>query len=171
MSDLASHLRPPLRGHLRPWLAALGLVAVAGWMAMQALAEHDAASKTEQAYIRLQTANKSKTVPKVDRAKGEKLKRWDELRKERAFAWTPIFQAVERSASEGIELLEFRPEKTTGYLALRGEARDQAALVDFLNNIALQAPFEHSHLTYQALRSRGQLQTIEFEIRASLRAM
>jgi hypothetical protein len=171
MNDLATHLRPPVRGHLPQLLVALGLVAVAGWMAMQGLSEHDAASKTEEAYRRLQTVSKSKTVPKVDRAKGENLKRWDELRKERAFAWTPIFQAVERSAGEQIELLEFRPEKVTGYIALRGEARDQAALVEFLDNVALQAPFERTHLTYQALRSRGQLQTIEFEIRASLRAM
>jgi hypothetical protein len=171
MSDLVGYLRPPARSYLRVWCVIVALAAAAAWLSAQALAEYEAVSTAEQAYARLLIASRAKPVRKVDRAQGETLKRWEELRKERAFAWTPIFLAVERSASEDIELLEFRPEKATGYLVMRGEARDHQALVVFLNNIALQAPFERVHLTYQSPRDRGAVKTIEFGISASLHAM
>ncbi len=96
------------------------------------------------------------------------LKRWALLQKERNFPWTSIFLAVERTSSTDIELLEFKPDKLNRNIALSGEARNMKALVIYLAELSKQPALKNVYLMHQQTVQRDSLETVSFEVRATL---
>ncbi len=107
-------------------------------------------------------------APTASRLEQEALKRWAQLKIEREFPWPPVFLAVERVASPDIELLEFKPDKINRRIALRGEARNRKALIVYLGALAAQTGLSNVYLTHQQTVARDTLETIAFEIKATL---
>ena len=168
MEDLSHYLR--LRPRHRHWVlgGAGSLLLLAGWLTVQTFAAHAASEAAlEQAEV-LRAARVKRPPPKLSLSDLDLRKRWTAMQAEREFAWKPVFTALERAASPEIELLEFDPDKVSRQLTLSGEARDERALVAFLDALAAQPLFSHVHLTHQQKKVRDRLLTITFELKATL---
>ncbi|OEZ54895.1 PilN domain-containing protein [Duganella sp. HH105] len=169
MELMSRYLKPRPR-MVWPVIGAAALVACAGaWFAFLALQEHEARASTLLRVAALHAAQVRPPTPMPTKAETELQKQWAILKDERDFSWSPLFSALGKASSTDIELLEFQPDKVNRRLTLRGEAKDQAALLAFVDALAEQAVFKHVHLTHQKSRRRDRLQTVVFEIKAGVR--
>lgn len=168
MDDLSSLLRPRPRRMWMPLGAAALSLTLAAWLGTLAYQEHEEAMLTARRVERARTARAVRPPPKLRPGEQEEQKRWAALNAERAFAWAPVFAAVERAASPEVELLEFQPEKEQRRISLQGEARNREALTAFLQALARQPVFRNVHLRHQEKRTRDRLETVQFEISAAI---
>jgi len=168
MDNLIRILTP--RSRIALPLLALSIVTVglSVWLAILGFRAHGdkAAMTAHAAQLRAISVEKPKVEP--TKAELEETKQWGLLQKERNFTWAPLFSAVEKASSQDIELLEFQPEKANRSLLLRGEARDDAALLEFVDALADQPVLSHVHITHRKIRHRDRLITIIFEIKANI---
>lgn len=168
MADLSRYLRPHSHSSRWIWAAVLLLVGMAAWLAAQAYEFHtqvlEMQARVEKLLVQQAALAKSKPTPK----ELDEQKRWTALKLERDFPWQRVFKAVERANSKDIELLEFQPDKRNRIIVLRGEARDFAAIVSYLDRLALQAGLSEVHLLHQQNVMRDRLETVAFEIKATL---
>lgn len=168
MTDLDHYLRPrpllPAFAWLFPALLAAGSVAlaIAGFVESDKLVQLNARNSDLLA-MRL-----VKPAPKPRPVDVEQQKRWVELRQERDFPWQKVFASVERADRPNIELLEFKPDKRNHLVVLRGEARDAAALTAYLETLASDADLDKVYLVHRQNAIREKLQTVTFEIKATL---
>lgn len=168
MRELVRYLEPRPRGRLVLWGGSLALLLAAAGLGIAAgQAYTDAAAATESAE-RLRIALRPKPVPQPSRSEQEMARRWASLESERAFAWYPIFLAIEQASSDDIELLEFSPDKAGRRLVLRGEARDLAALFRYVEALSSQQPFYQVYLAQQKHLTTGALKTVSFEVRMQI---
>lgn len=169
MTELDHYLRPRPTLSAFFWLfptvlAAGGLAfAIAGFIESDRLVELKARNDD------LNAARLVKRAPKPRPADTEQQKRWAELRQERDFPWQKIFASVERADRSNIELLDFKPDKHNHRIVLRGEARDAGALTAYLEALASDADLDRVYLAHRQFATREKLQTVTFEIKASLR--
>lgn len=169
MTKLNVYLQPVRQ---RPWwiyLGAITLVAVSLWAANYA---YTTSMVTQLTFARLEKQERQRTAAlptKPTRAQIEEEKLWEQLALERDFDWQSLFVALQNANHQGIELLEFRPEKRQGVIVLRGEAKSVFDLSAYLQKISEQPAFVQIYLTKQDLRAHGQLETIGFEIRGNLK--
>lgn len=166
--NLSSYLRPRVSvGLPMLLLATLLSTGAAGvlWMALQQNADGAMLSR-QIASARAATA--VRPLPALSKTEVDQNKRWAELQKERDFAWTPLFNALEAAGNPDIELLEFRPDKPGSTVVLRGEARDEAALLDFMERLAGSPILKRVLLSHRKIRKRDRLVTVAFELKAQL---
>jgi len=90
---------------------------------------------------------------------------WQALSAEIAFPWRDFFQAVERTGNIDIELLEMSPDRVRRQLVLRGEARNNAVLIKYVKALATQPSLRDVLIERVQKIERGNLLTIEFEIK------
>lgn len=168
MADLSPYLFP--RQHSPRWLLAsvLVLACLTVWFGFQAYQFHTQTTEMQARVekLRLRQARLAKAKPTQKEL--EEQKRWTALKQERDFPWERIFKAVERASSKDIELLELQPDKRNRIIVLRGEARDLAALVSYLERLALQTGLSDVHLVHQQNVARDRLETVSFEMKATL---
>ena len=169
MRDPQGFLEPRPRWRAALWAAVLALLALSVALADSAWQNHMQAKSREEGIARMRMAAQPKPIPKPSRAELEMQKRWANMESERAFAWYPIFRALEAANSEDIELLEFAPDKAGRRLVLRGEARDLAALFAYVRTLSEQPAFRQLYLAHQKVESVGTLTTVAFELRAQLK--
>jgi hypothetical protein len=165
MSDHSKYLVPRKRASWL-WLTAGLLIAAAIGLSIEALHKWDEAEAVRQQVAKLSVPRPA--PPKPSRAELDMKARWAALRQERSFRWYPLFSALEGASSEDIELLEFQPEKATGQLILRGEARTVDALFDYVQNLSRQPAFANAVLLRQKKKQRDSMTVITFEIQATL---
>ena len=162
------YLQPPARFTWAGFGACAALVCCAigaGWEARRLFA---ADAVLAQRIAKVSTETAIAPTPSPSKIEIEHRKRWMELQAERNFAWSPLFVALERAGNTDIELLEFHPDKSNGTVLLRGEAKDEAALLDFVEALALNPVFRHVYLSHQKNRQRDRLITVAFELKAVL---
>lgn len=168
VKNLVAYTRP--RAQVAPWVAVLATLSIvaaaaAGWL-VWGQEQAGAALRQQLAVARAATA--VKPAPSLSKAEVEQAKRWSELQKERDFDWTRLFNALEMAGGPDIELLEFRPDKTGSTVVLRGEAKDEAALLDFMERLAGSKALKQVFLSHRKIRKRDRLVTLVFEIKASI---
>jgi hypothetical protein len=168
MSDAARYLQPRNRYRTAVWGLAFILLAGAAWLLQEALLQHERQQDAQQQVERLRASLRPKPVPKPSRSELDIQRRWAALQSERAFDWYPIFSALEQADSNDIELLEFAPDKTGRKLVLRGEARDVAALLSYVENLTEQPAFSQVYLSHHKSKASSSPQTVAFEVRAAL---
>ena len=168
MDALSRYLNPPLRHGRLLWALSIVLLSIACWFAVEAHRQHQRAERAMARNATLLSAQAQTSAPTLSRPEREDQKRWAALRDERNFAWEPLFRAVERAANPDIELLEFRPDKNSRRVEMRGRARDRQALIAFLGTLAAQGSFRNVHLAHQQATARGGLETVAFTIKATL---
>jgi hypothetical protein len=168
MLEPQRYLKPRTRWRGALWAAAFTLLVVALALTFLAWENYTLAQSHEYSIARLRAASKPQPVVKPSRAELDAQKRWASLELERAFAWYPVFLALEAANSDGIELLEFSPDKQARRLVLRGEARDIASLFNYVQALSAQPPFRQVYLAQQRMKVTGALTTVAFEIRAQL---
>lgn len=168
MDIIPHYLRPPIRQSRPLWFAIITAAGISLALGAQAYQQYQ---RAEQATLRNQEllAAKAQTiVPLPSSVDLDKQKRWAALKVERDFAWEPLFHAVEQAANSDIELLEFQPEKNSRHMTLRGEARDRKALTTFIAALAAPRSLGNVHLVHQQTMTRDRLETVSFEIKATL---
>lgn len=168
MDQLNQYLRPPTAA-LRALIVSAGIVGLlATALGYYALQTRAVAIATEGRLERRSALQLVKPVEKKSVAVLETQKKWASLRAERDFSWPEVFAAVEKAGNPEIELLAFRPDKGSRMVLLGGEARDQKALLMFINALAEQANLNNVHLTLQQRKKRDRIETVVFEIRAQI---
>lgn len=169
MNSPEHYLRPRPRLPASLWLLPLGLLAASLALGMHGIAASSSLASLQAHHDALASAQSIKPVPPARPADVELQKRWKELLAERDFPWQGVFAAVERADRTSIELLEFQPDKRTGRIVLRGEARDLDALTGYLEALSGDPSLDTVHLVHRQLIARNALQTVGFEIKARLR--
>lgn len=168
MRDYRQLLRPRSGGARWVWSLVIALLAAAGWMSSLAVQRGQYAHRL-QTSLEVARARLARPAPaRPNRVAVDTQRRWEVLAAERAFAWYPVFRALEQASSPDIELLEFLPDKANRRLALRGEARSMAGLTGYLVALNAQAPLAEVYLAHQKNVSRAGMSIVSFEIRARL---
>jgi hypothetical protein len=144
------------------------LICLAVWLGLMAQRRQAENQAVQTRIEQLQARQAALAAAKPTRTEIDLQKRWTTVKLERDFPWVKVFQAVERASSKDIELLEFQPDKRNRLIVLRGEAKDQTALVSYLESLAMQASLANVHLLHQETVTRNRLETISFEIKATL---
>ncbi len=168
MDQLNFVIQPPGRTPYILWCGAAIMVAAATWIASQSIELAERESTAERTMAILRADQNRKPPPKKSRTVLEQQKRWADLAIERSFPWSRLFASVEKSVSADVELHELIPDKVSRQLFLRGEARDRAALIEFIDALSAQPMLVNVHLTSQDRKQRDRLETVEFEIKARL---
>jgi hypothetical protein len=170
-NHLDNYLVP--RSHVSAWAWALPLLLAGVAVSVAVLLSQESArlERVSEKNVMLERIRLENAAPvaKPTPADTERQRRWQELRADRDFPWNRVFQAVEGADRSTIELLEFRPDKRNRRVVLRGEARDRDALVAYIQGLSEQPKLVKVHLLHMQAKRRERLETIEFEIKASIR--
>lgn len=161
-------LRPRSRRAVLVWLVAAVFCATSAWLGWDAYERHQALETFQRELVRLRALHRVPPPPKLSREDRERAKRWASLKGEREFRWYPVFRGLEGASNEDIELLEFAPDKVNRTFLLRGEARDLAALLRYLDALASQDGFDNVYLAHQKLSKRDAIMAVAFEIRGKV---
>ncbi len=167
LSPFSRYLRPPRR--YSNGLLFLSIVAMILALIIYAGAYQQYHRIRDLESLRSQTAAlhlKKNAAP--SRLEVESQKQWAALRQERDFSWGKLFSAVESSTGTDIALLEFQPNKTSKFVILRGESRDNNALISFLSALEIQPALKNVHLIRREKVPGADFQTIIFEIKATV---
>lgn len=168
MRSLNHLLRPRARHGV--WTLALLSISLAGsgWLLWQAYGVHlhNQKAAARNAALSQKLGHEARLAAKP--AVGVDAQHEDAIQAERQFPWAGLLRAIEQTASKDIELLEFLPDKSGRQLVLKGEAKDQKALLAYLEALNEQAVLRVVHLAHQQTLVRDRLETVEFEIRAKL---
>lgn len=168
MDPLKHHLRPPSVLGWRFWLLIVAVCAATGWIAHRAVHTQAAADRTEARVLRTRAELTRQVVREQRKAEPAIAKRWAALVAERDFSWGDVFAAVESAGSDDIELHAFEPDKPSHVIAIKGAARDQRALLVYLQALAQQPMFRNVHLTHQSTNKREKGEAVSFEVKAAL---
>jgi hypothetical protein len=167
MTDLSQYLRPAARPSRMTWIIAIALFAGAVWAALEAGELHDEYTRVAVAIERLQEHEVVLERAKPTATDLEEKRKWQTLKEERDFPWEQLLLAVTRASKTDIALLELLPDKRSRSIVLRGEARDAAALLAYLNRLESQRRWTNVHLLHQRKEPHERLETVAFEIKAT----
>ncbi len=167
MRDLRSMLRPRLTASL-PTLASVAVLLTGS--AFTAYRSHEAASLLANVVAKREhkEAEQARMARTVTRLSPDQERHWQALGTEIAYPWNTFFQAVERTGNVEIELLEMAPDKARRQMVLRGEARNSAALIVYVKALATQPHLRDVFVARIQNIERGDLLTVEFEIRIAV---
>ena len=164
--------KKPLEAYLalRPkYRLAIGLVILGLSLAAASLAtlgwQQFSRSKRLDAQLAEQAA---RVVPVPSHQQQDEAKQWSQVRLEKDFPWEKVFRAIERTSSPEVELLEFHPDKLNHVIVLRGEARSVDGLLEYLRVLTAKTGWLDVHLTHQEKVQHGALETVSFEVKATL---
>ncbi|HEY8023548.1 MAG TPA: hypothetical protein VIF60_03210 [Burkholderiaceae bacterium] len=168
MNPLQNIIRPKPRRTALLWLASLVLLALAAGAGTLAYMRHQSVEQFQALRTALAAQQAAQVVPAPNQQEQMEQKKWAQLRLERDFPWNGVFKVVEKVATPDIELLEFRPDKLNRTIVLKGEARNLAALLAYLDALGNQSGWSKVFLAHQQTVQRGTLETISFEIKGTL---
>lgn len=167
MREMTSLLRLPMQRTLAGWVTVAALLACSAGLAYRSLELARILEDVEAERARAETVQRAVARAAV-RLAPDQVRYWQALGAEIDFPWNDIFHVIERSTSTRIELLEMAPDKARRTVVLRGEARDVGAVIAYLRSLADQPRVRDAFLTRMQRLERGELDTVEFEIRLSL---
>lgn len=169
MKKYEKWLRPRVRPSRLGWAACVLAAGVA-------LVLGNAAYRAQQQSVALEAGNQRLRVQAErdarERAKpvsAAHLAQWNGLQKERSVDWEGMFQVIEEATTKDIELLEFAPDKQYRRITLRGEAKDNKALVAYLDALTSHPRLRDVRLVRRELVEWEKLVTVEFQIEGNLR--
>ncbi len=150
------------------WVTVLGTVAVTAWFLYAA---HSASHATVvqgalNTGMRQQAARHARD--RVKPTTKEHLAQWALLHKERRVDWGAMLQVIEDTASKEIELLEFAPDKQSRRIVLRGEAKNNLALLAYLDAVSGHPSMRKVRLIRRELVEWEKLVSVEFHIEGEL---
>jgi hypothetical protein len=168
MEGLNTYLLPQARYTFFMWLIVCVLLAMSVGMGLFAFQQHVIVERVTARNNKLLVLQAASNVPTSSRGDQDNAKRWAQLKIERDFPWSSLFRAVEKAAGPDIELLQFKPDKINRQIALGGEVRNHKALVAYLDGLSKQPALKNVYLLHEQSVQRDTLETVAFEIRATL---
>jgi Tfp pilus assembly protein PilN len=169
MNSILHLLRPRVTPSVSLWLISVALLIGAAGLVHLTLLETGKVEQTESAISLRERSQKRVVVPRKSAEELTRQRHWSEFHAQRDFPWASVFEAVERSDRSSIELLEFRPEKGSRSIILRGEAQDREALAAYVESLSSQPAFKLLHLSHLQTVKREKISSVSFEIKAGIR--
>jgi hypothetical protein len=169
MNPIFYLMRPRVTPSVSLWLISVALLFGAAGLVHLTWLEAGRVEQTESAIDVQERSQKRVVIPRKSAEELTRQRHWSEFRAERDFPWARVFEAVERSDRSNIELLEFRPEKASSSIILRGEALDREALATYVELLAIQPVFRQLHLLHLQTVKREKISSVSFEIKAAIR--
>lgn len=168
--ELSARLLKPIRGTSAKFKFAIACLIVIG-VGLSALIyqQRQQYERMNVLLSAIQSSNEFKHRATPKKSEADDKKQWDVFKAERSFPWPGIFEAMEDTAGNHIELLEFEPAKSSRLIILRGEAKDQPALIHFIAALSEKKQLKNVHLLHQQRIERERLITTSFEIKADVR--
>ena len=167
-AGLEHYLAPRPRYSALAALVTLGLGLVFGWFVLVGVQRWDESKHLDEQLVQVKGEQAARVVPAPNLQQQEEKKQWVQLRLEKEFPWEKVFRAIERTSSSDIELLEFHPDKLNRVIVLRGEARSMDGLLGYLRDLTVKTGWGGVYLTHQEKVQHGALETISFEIKATI---
>ncbi|MGH8688431.1 MAG: hypothetical protein ACREVQ_12070 [Burkholderiales bacterium] len=99
----------------------------------------------------------------------EDQERADSVRRQLGLPWSPLLETVEAAARSDVTLLRMQPQAQSRSLLFTAEARDPAAMLDYLRRLGESRMLSGVHLVAHRVRSDDPSHPVRFDVRASLR--
>ena len=87
--------------------------------------------------------------------------------RKRIVPWDGLFRDIESASDNKIGLLSVQPDVASGLVNISGEARDAAALTDYMGRLEAQPSLEDVHLAAHEIRSNQGRQVVRFNLNAT----
>lgn len=110
-------------------------------------------------------ATRARTAPRSREAGQEiskDLERANAILRQINLPWESLFDSIEHITTEDIALLSLQPNVTNRTLRIRGEARNMATLLDFVEAMEREVIFEKAHLVNYKIKQDSPYRPIDF---------
>jgi Tfp pilus assembly protein PilN len=81
--------------------------------------------------------------------------------------WDGLFRDIENASDDKIGLLAVQPDAATGLVRIAGEARDAAALTDYIARLAAQPSLQNVHLAEHEIKFNQGRPVVRFNLNAA----
>jgi Tfp pilus assembly protein PilN len=81
--------------------------------------------------------------------------------------WDGLFRDIENSSDDKIGLLAVQPDAATGLVQISGEARDAAALTDYITRLEAQPSLQNVHLAEHEIKLNQGRPVVRFNLNAT----
>jgi Tfp pilus assembly protein PilN len=85
-----------------------------------------------------------------------------------ALPWAVMISTLEEAASPDVAVLQLQPEAPQGVLRITAEARNDAAMLDYLRRLAAARTLVDAHLLKHQVQSEDPQRPIQFSLQAGL---
>jgi Tfp pilus assembly protein PilN len=159
----------PVRGPIWPGLTVLALsLAVAGVLVVRYV-------DTQQQLARLQATGKLVSPERRPQASMSKerleaeVKSAESVVRQLSLPWASLIQAIERSATRDVAILQLQPDAETRSVKLTAEARTREAMFDYLRRLGAAPGLGDVHIVNHQVQREDPQRPIQFSLQASLR--
>ncbi len=94
------------------------------------------------------------------------IKRANEVIDQLALPWDQLFAAVEEATGKDVALLTIQPDKRKGEVAISGEARDVAAMLDYVRRLNEAKPLHKVDLLSHQIQQQDPQKPVRFNLSA-----
>ncbi len=119
------------------------------------------------------TTTRARTSPRgreVGQELGKELEKANAILRQINLPWETLFDSIEHIATEDVALLSLQPNVTNRTLRIRGEARNMAVLLDFVEAMEREIVFEKVHLVNYKIKQDSPYRPVDFLLTAAWRA-
>jgi Tfp pilus assembly protein PilN len=81
--------------------------------------------------------------------------------------WDGLFRDIENASDDKIGLLAVQPDAATGLVRIAGEARDAAALTDYITRLEAQPSLQNVHLAEHEIKLNQGRPVVRFNLNAT----
>lgn len=106
-------------------------------------------------------------IARITQETQQELKQADEILRQINLPWEALFDSLEYAASKDVALLSVQPNVASRAVRINGEARNLAALTDFVEAIEREDVFENAYLLSYKVKKENPHRPIVFSLTAT----
>jgi Tfp pilus assembly protein PilN len=151
------------------WLGALLLssgIVLAGFSVQQYFAAEAEIAALERELARLARGAGGEPKVDLDRLRARIVLANQVVRK-KTVPWDGLFRDIENASDDKIGLLAVQPDAATGVVRITGEARDAAALTDYITRLEAQPSLQNVHLAEHEIKLNQGHPVVRFNLNAT----
>ena len=151
------------------WLGALLLssgIVLAGFSVQQYFAAEAEIAALERELARLARGAGGEPKVDLDRLRARIVLANQVVRK-KTVPWDGLFRDIENASDDKIGLLALQPDAATGVVRITGEARDAAALTDYITRLEAQPSLQNVHLAEHEIKLNQGRPVVRFNLNAT----
>jgi len=158
----------PRRASWLGYLLLAASIAVAGEVALRYRDAQDELARIEvTAGLLIGERRPARAIPK-ERLEDE-AKAAHAVTRRLALPWAPLVATIEEAATRDVAILQLQPDAQQRVLRLTGEARDQGAMLEYLQRLAEARVLTEVHLLNHKVQLDDPQRPIQFAVQAVLR--
>ena len=156
-----------------PWAGWLMLALSLGFIADLGVSYYNVQAAIEQAHARLARMERPRPQESAGRSRvaaqtiaPEEIANARETYLRLATPWNDLFAALEATLPDRVTLTAIEPDTKAGTVVISGEARDYAAVLDYVVGLQRAKTFDRVHLVRHELRQNDQQRSAAFAVSA-----